>query len=92
MEGVSGYHWRALNTGLQNKTSEETNDEYGSLQKSGSMGRNWMLANAQKTLNTFHSDDSAWSVLGAHAFCWINDIWSDNSANKAEKLKIKHCR
>ena len=50
----------------------------------GATGRNWMLARAQKILKTFHSEERAASVLGAHAFCWMKLIWSARVENKAE--------
>ena len=51
-----------------------------------------MLANEQKILNTFHSDDSAWMVLGAQACCWMKLICADKLENIAATLEIKEIR
>ena len=58
----------------------------------GAMGMKWMLARAQKILNTFHSEERAWRVLGAHAFCWMKLIWSARLENNSAKLKDKILR
>ena len=58
----------------------------------GAMGRNWMLARAQKILKTFHSEERAWMVLGAQAFCWMKLIWSARLENSSANLEIKEIR
>ena len=58
----------------------------------GALGRKCLLANDQMILITFHSDDSAWMVLGAQACCWMKLICADKLENIAATLEIKEIR